>query len=115
MQVADRLHLVQNLAEGLDQVLNAHIQALNALNDARYQTPIPQPDGALAAPVPPPRYAQTRSCQPSSAGPGSWRSTSRSGPCIGRGLPATRWPGSCALGRAPSFATCGPLNKLRGS
>jgi hypothetical protein len=41
MQVADRLHLVQNLAEGLDQVLNAHIQALNALNDARDQTPIP--------------------------------------------------------------------------
>jgi transposase len=57
IQVADRFHLVQNLAEVLDQVFNAHIQELNALNDARDQTPIPQPDGALAAPVPPPRNA----------------------------------------------------------
>jgi transposase len=57
IQVADRFHLVQNLAKVLDQVFNAHIQELNALNDARDQTPIPQPDGALAAPVPPPRNA----------------------------------------------------------
>jgi transposase len=53
-QVADRFHLVQNLAEVLDQVFNAHIQELNALNDARHQTPVLQPHGALAAPVPPP-------------------------------------------------------------
>jgi transposase len=57
IQVADRFHLVRNLAEVLDQVFNAHIQELNALNDARDQTPIPQPDGALTAPVPPPRHA----------------------------------------------------------
>jgi len=57
VQVADRFHLVQNLAEVLDQVFNAHLQELNALNDVRYQTPIPQPDGVLAAPVPPPRPA----------------------------------------------------------
>ena len=54
IQVADRFHLLQNLAEVLDQVFNAHIQELNALNDARHQTPVPQPDGTLAAPVPPP-------------------------------------------------------------
>jgi transposase len=57
IQVADRFHLVQNLAEVLDQVFNAHIQELIALNDARHHTLVPQPDGALAAPVPPPLNA----------------------------------------------------------
>jgi transposase len=57
IQMADRFHLVQNLAEVLDQVFNAHIQELNALNDARHHTPIPQPNGALAAPVPAPLNA----------------------------------------------------------
>jgi len=42
IQVADRFHLVQNLAEVLDQVFNAHIQELNALNDARRHTLVPQ-------------------------------------------------------------------------
>jgi transposase len=55
IQVADRFHLVQNLAEVLDQVFNAHLEELNALNDVRHQTPVLQPHGGLAAPVPPPR------------------------------------------------------------
>jgi transposase len=57
IQVADRVHRVQNLAEGLDQVFTAHSQALNALTDARHHRPRPQPHGALAAPVPPPLNA----------------------------------------------------------
>jgi transposase len=57
IQVADRVHLVQNLAEILDQVFNAHIQELNALNDARRHTPVLQPNGTPAAPVPPPLNA----------------------------------------------------------
>jgi len=57
IQVADRVHLVQNLAEVLDQVFNAHSQELNVRNDARHHTPVPQPHGALAAPVPPPLNA----------------------------------------------------------
>jgi transposase len=57
IQVADRFHLVQNLAEVLDQVFNAHLQELNALNDARRQTPVLQPNGIPAAPVPPPLNA----------------------------------------------------------
>ena len=52
IQVADRFHLFQNLAETLDQVFNAHVTALEAFNLARSQTPIPQSDGTLAAPVP---------------------------------------------------------------
>ncbi len=58
IQVADRFHLLQNLAEVLDQVFNAHIQELNALNmtpDTRRR--YFSPDGTPAAPVPPPRNA----------------------------------------------------------
>ena len=39
-QVADRFHLMQNLAEALDQVFSAHGKALKAVSDARSQTPI---------------------------------------------------------------------------
>jgi transposase len=51
--VADRFHLLQNLAEVLDQAFNTHVKTLEAFNDARCQTPVPQADGTLAAPVPP--------------------------------------------------------------
>jgi transposase len=54
IQVADRFHLLQNLAETLDQVFNAHVKTLGAFNKARSQNPVPQADGTLAAPVPPP-------------------------------------------------------------
>lgn len=54
IQVADRFHLLQNLAETLDQVFNAHVKTLGALNKARSQKPVPQADGTLAAPGPPP-------------------------------------------------------------
>lgn len=54
IQVADRFHLLQNLAETLDHVFNAHVKTLNAFNKARRQKPVPQADGTLAAPVPPP-------------------------------------------------------------
>ena len=54
IQVADRFHLLQNLAEVLDQVFNAYVTTLEAFNEARCQTPVPQSDGTLAAPMPPP-------------------------------------------------------------
>ena len=54
IQVADRLHLRQNLAEALDHVFNAQSHALEAVNEARCQTPMTQPDGTVAVPVPPP-------------------------------------------------------------
>jgi transposase len=54
LQVADRFRLVQPLAAVLAPVFNAHLQELNALNDARHQPPGPPPHGVLAAPVPPP-------------------------------------------------------------
>ena len=53
-QVADRFHLLQNLREALDQVFTTHHHALNAVNEAVCQQPIPLPDGTVAVPVPPP-------------------------------------------------------------
>jgi transposase len=54
IQVADRFHLVQNLAEALDQVFHAHSHALEAVNEALHQAPVMQPDGTVIRPVPPP-------------------------------------------------------------
>jgi len=52
-QVADRFHLLQNLAEALDQVFSAHGKELKAVSDALSSTPVVQPDGTTAVPVPP--------------------------------------------------------------
>jgi transposase len=54
IQVADRLHLLQNLAEALDQVFNTHHHALQTVNEALPQAPVTQPDGTVAVLVPPP-------------------------------------------------------------
>src|SRR5882672_2005336 len=53
-QVADRFHLLQNLAEALTQVFTMHSTALDAVNAAVRQQPVPLPDGTVAVPVPPP-------------------------------------------------------------
>jgi transposase len=53
-QVADRFHLIQNLAEALDQVFTTQHQALDAVNATERQQPVPLPDGTSAVPVPPP-------------------------------------------------------------
>jgi transposase len=66
IQVADRFHLVQNLAEALDQVFSAHGKALKAVSDALSRTPIRQADGRTAVPVPPSAPSlqeQTRAAQ----------------------------------------------------
>jgi transposase len=52
-QVADRFHLLQNLAEALDQVFSTHGHALKAVSDMLSRTPVVQPDGRPAVPVPP--------------------------------------------------------------
>src|SRR6267378_6224002 len=53
-QVADRFHVLQHLREALDQVFTTHHHALDAVNAAVGQQPIPLPDGTVAVPVPPP-------------------------------------------------------------
>jgi len=53
-QVADRFHVFQNLRETLDQVFTTQGPALDAVNAAMCQQPVPLPDGTLAVPVPPP-------------------------------------------------------------
>ena len=62
-QVADRFHLVQNLAEALTQVFNLHGKALKAVNEASSRTPMTRPDGTVVIPVPPAspsRHAQVQ-------------------------------------------------------
>jgi transposase len=52
-QVADRFHLLQNLAEALTQVFNLHGTVLKAVNEASSRTPMTRPDGTVVVPVPP--------------------------------------------------------------
>jgi transposase len=54
VQVADRFHLFQNLAEALEQVFSAHHQDVEALNEAQRQALVTRDDGSVAVPVPPP-------------------------------------------------------------
>jgi transposase len=53
-QVADRFHLLQNLAEALEPVFTTHDRALQAVNAAMRQQPVLLPDGTVAVAVPPP-------------------------------------------------------------
>jgi transposase len=65
-QVADRFHLLQNLAEALDQVFSVHGPALKAVSTARSRTLVVQPNGQTAVPVPPSMptpQAQTRAAE----------------------------------------------------
>lgn len=59
IQVADRFHLLQNVAEALEQVCSAHGQVLTAVHEAMRQAPIRQADGSMAVPVPLPPPAPT--------------------------------------------------------
>jgi transposase len=53
-QVADRFHLVQHLAEALTEVCTTQRTALDTVNAAARQQPVPLPAGAVAVPVPSP-------------------------------------------------------------
>src|SRR5229473_4119752 len=53
-QVADHFHVLQNLAEALTQVFTTHSTALDAVDAAVRQLPVPLPDRTVAVPVPPP-------------------------------------------------------------
>jgi transposase len=53
-QVADRFHLLQNLAEVLTQVFTTHGRVLDAVNATARQQPVALSDGTSAVPVPPP-------------------------------------------------------------
>lgn len=53
-QVADRFHVLQNLAEALTQVFTTHGRALDAVNATQHQQPVLLPDGTSVVMVPPP-------------------------------------------------------------
>jgi transposase len=52
-QVADRFHLLQNLAEALDQVFSAHGSVLKAVREAISAEPVTGREGTVAVPVAP--------------------------------------------------------------
>ena len=51
LQVTDRFHLLQNLAEALDQVFTTHGKCLDAVNATLRQQPVPFLAGAAVVPV----------------------------------------------------------------
>src|SRR5262249_28867331 len=53
-QVADRLHVIQNLAAALEEAFTTQHQAFAAVTAAQRQQPVALPDGTSAVPVPPP-------------------------------------------------------------
>ena len=62
-QVADRFHVVQNLAETLPQLFNRPSDAFQVVNEVTGRTPHLRPDGTVVVPVPPsapPRHAQVQ-------------------------------------------------------
>ncbi|MDQ3829679.1 MAG: transposase [Candidatus Tectomicrobia bacterium] len=59
IQVADRFHLLPNVAEALEQVCSVPGQGLMAVHEVMRQAPIRQADGSMAVPVPPPPPAPT--------------------------------------------------------
>ena len=59
-QVADRFHLIQNLAEALTQVFTTHGRALDAVNATVRQQPVPLPDGTQRGPGAPASHAPGR-------------------------------------------------------
>jgi transposase len=63
IQVADRFHLLQNVAETLTQLFNRHSNVFQVVNAALSRTPHRRPDGTVVGPVPPsapPRHAQVQ-------------------------------------------------------
>jgi transposase len=58
IQVADRFHLLQNLAETLNQVFATHHQALKAIDEAYSLSSVTQTDGTVVVRVPRPTREQ---------------------------------------------------------
>ncbi len=54
LPVADRFHLLQNLAEALEKVFSQHSSHLKAVEEAFSQAPVPSEDGSEAVRVLPP-------------------------------------------------------------
>ena len=106
VQVADRFHLLQNLAEALETTFTAHAAGLRAVERARASSEAGRPGrgpSGLRRPRPRGRAAPW----PPSGGSGGWPGTGRSGGCTARAGPATRSPGTSASAGARWSATCG--------
>jgi transposase len=58
IQVADRFHLLQNLAEALEVVFSTHHKHLDAVGQPSHMSTVAEPDGAPEAPSAPPTEAR---------------------------------------------------------
>jgi len=106
VQVADRFHLMQNVAAALEQVFSAHHQDLDALNEAQRQALVKRDDGSVAVPVPPPPGPQRHRQGPSPAEHDAWPSTTTSGSCAAKTGRQTTLRGSWESTAQRSFAMC---------
>jgi transposase len=95
-QVADRFHLLQNLAEALDQVFSTHGNALKAVSDMLGRTRVVQPNGQTAVLVPRVRRRRRLRHGRRSAGPGGSPPMNRSGRSTVRGGRIGRLPSNSA-------------------
>jgi transposase len=59
IQVADRFHLLQNLAEALERLFNGHTQDIKEVEKTIFQIPRPNPDGSVTVPLSPPSSSQS--------------------------------------------------------
>ena len=116
-QVADRFHLLQNLADTLTQVFTAHATQLAQLKAQRTADPTPVHDPACLAEAsarpsshwPHTRRPLRRHAWPASGAPGGGLTTSRYGPIISRAGLSMRSPtGSASVG-----ARCSGTSRAR--
>jgi transposase len=103
IQVADRFHLLQNVAETLTQLFNRYSDAFQVVNEAISRTPHLRPDGTGVVPVPPsapPRHAQVQAAHSRS------RRRARHEQIWAlrrQGWTGQALRGSCGLGKRPCF------------
>ena len=105
-QVADRFHLMQNLAEALTQVFTTHGRALDAVNATGRQQPMPLPDGTSAVPVPPPPTPPAEQARAAQRAARRQAAMTRCGPCTARAGAPWPSPRRWAAAGAPSSGIC---------
>jgi hypothetical protein len=112
-QVANRFHLLQNLADTLTQVFTAHASQLARVTPPRAApTPVHDPTDPAAAPGPASGCRSPRPSRPprrhawrASGGPNGGPTTTRSGRIISGGGHWTPWPSRWASVDAPCSVT----------
>jgi Transposase len=123
LQVADRVHLLQNLRDVLTQVFTAQAPQLAQLTAQRAAAPtlLHDPAGGAGAParaavlIAPTQRPRRRPAWPASGAPGGGPTTSRGGPLIGGAGPWTPSRSRWASAGAPCNGICNTRRFLSAS